>query len=38
MGWSGSLGLVDLDWMGDGVLSYGTGNCVLSLGLEHDVK
>ena len=38
-----SLGLVDvkllhLEQVGDGVLLFSTGNCVKSLGLEHDGK
>lgn len=38
-----SLGLVDvkllhLEQVGDGVLLFSAGNCVKSLGLEHDGK
>ena len=39
--WTGILGLADvncqhLEWMGNGVLLYSTGNCVQCLGIEHD--
>ena len=30
--------LLHLEWMGDGVLLYSTGNCAQSLGLEHNRK
>jgi len=28
--------LLHLEWMSNGVLLYSTGNCVQSLGIEHD--
>ena len=41
--WTGEFGVgrcrpLHLEQMGDGVLLYSIGNCVWSLGLEHDGK
>ena len=42
MGWTGRLGLVDenlhLEWIGNEVLLYSTGNYIQSLGIECDGK
>ena len=35
---SGRCRLLDLEWMGGGVLLYSTGNCVQTLRLEQDKK